>query len=74
MTAQEIVTLIRKNFPNASEVVLNEIASRLHNHENYVFQKVFKEAFESGKDLGLRIGKEEGRVTERLNWLGWENE
>ena len=72
MTAQEIIELIRKNFPNASEVILSEIASKLHDHENYVFQKVFKDAFESGKDLGLRVGREEGKAEEKLKWLGWD--
>jgi len=74
MTAQQIIELIRKNFPNASEVVLEEIASRLKEHEDYVFQRVHKQAYEGGKDVGYRLGFADGEHKERMNHLGWSND
>jgi len=74
MTAEEIINLIKTQFPNAQDVILKMIKRKLHEHENFVFQRVHKDAFDAGKDLGYRNGKSDGALEERLKHLGWSIE
>jgi hypothetical protein len=75
MTTSEIIKFIKQNFPNAQDVILDEVRDRLKRHEDYIFHKVHSDAFQAGKDLGYRNGKNEGIIegtkTERLKHLGW---
>jgi len=71
----KILSRIRKYFPNAQEVQMEELAALLVNMESEILKearekhhddinKVFAKAFDEGQKLG--------RELERRNWSGWE--
>ena len=69
-----ILTRIRKNFPNAQEVQMQEFAQLLVELEVCILAKQRK-VHEGSIDIAIAKGVEEGeklgRELERKNWLGW---